>query len=167
MANNLLFKISTFLGSSTLHRSTANTNVGYATTNQGTQKRTLEQDEFLVVSNVSVLHVMCDGPLKFRGSSTGQPQVQFTIQRALVLDQLFDQVAITNEGEDPVTLTMIWATALDQDVPPGPPPTDFVTSVNSILPDSTGNVALDTGVMTINEIDPDAEGNFNTDEGHY
>ena len=162
---DLSFKINSQLGFGHLRRNLFNINFMLTVNSQGQQILALPSNMMLSMGECSILQIFTDTPLTFEGTKEDDTTFGFTVQKMLLLDQPVKSWVLANYSGSEAKVKIVWGST-DATVSNPQPVTGFVTRVNGQLPDSTGNVEVDTGVMTINKISP-VEGNIDTDEGAY
>jgi len=116
----------------------------------------------------NLLIIRCDGPISvtYKRKLDGS-EVVIYVKNVLVLDELTESFLIQNLGSDIVKVFLHQALGDSLDKPVVPLPENPVLSVNGQLPDPTGNVEVNTGVMTVDGVLPDNQGNVQTDEGTF
>lgn len=166
--SKILVRMATFVGVAAAQQAIGTQMGMYDIVSHSHTVRVIPANSEVLVGTCTYLQVTVkDGPVNIIGQDENNLDRTFHVRSLLATDQRWVNVRIINDNSTPVTVTILWASDGTLPEPPAPQPTDYVLSVNGNLPDWTGDVQVDTGVMTINDIEPDADGNLDTDDGEY
>lgn len=155
--HSLMMSINVGSGTAQLRRNLGLFSANYSSTTSITEMYIeLASGESYVGTATNALFVYTTEPVRVVGSfEAPTPDLLFIVNRMSFTDQLFTSFSVTNIQATPVSVHLVYSAPVPGQTAIIQP---SVLSVNGNLPDASGNVTVDTGVMTVNSIVPGSQG---------